>query len=193
MEFGSHTPISMDSSLSQTPRHPACAHHELRLPAAHHDNNPTSTPMSNPLQRAQWLRAAILGANDGLLSTTSLMLGVGAAKENRRSVILSGIAGAVAGACSMAVGEFVSVSTQRDIHRATAAGSSHSSSEPTKPCPVTAVLIDIANPAGASRPMSPAMTGNQKSPPSAATPERKSPLILHLARSPAMKVIAEGR
>lgn len=67
------------------------------------------------LMRAQWLRAAILGANDGLLSTTSLMLGVGAAKEDRSLMILSGLAGAVAGACSMAVGEFVSVSTQRDI------------------------------------------------------------------------------
>ncbi|KAL4569111.1 hypothetical protein LXL04_024740 [Taraxacum kok-saghyz] len=67
------------------------------------------------LQRAQWLRAAILGANDGLLSTTSLMIGVGAAQEDQWFMILSGVAGAVAGACSMAVGEFVSVSTQRDI------------------------------------------------------------------------------
>lgn len=67
------------------------------------------------LQRAQWLRAAILGANDGLLSTTSLMMGVGAAQEGQWFMILSGLAGAIAGACSMAVGEFVSVSTQRDI------------------------------------------------------------------------------
>lgn len=70
------------------------------------------------LVRAQWLRAAILGANDGLLSTTSLMLGIGAAKEDRSLMIISGVAGAVAGACSMAVGEFVSVSTQRDIEQA---------------------------------------------------------------------------
>ncbi|KAM0942894.1 putative Ccc1 family protein [Dioscorea sansibarensis] len=69
-------------------------------------------------QRAQWLRAAILGANDGLLTTTSLMLGVTAAKDDKRSVILSGMAGAIAGAFSMAVGEFVSVSTQRDIEKA---------------------------------------------------------------------------
>lgn len=67
------------------------------------------------IQRAQWLRAAVLGANDGLLSTTSLMLGVGAAKEEQWSMVLSGIAGAIAGACSMSLGEFVSVSTQRDI------------------------------------------------------------------------------
>lgn len=71
------------------------------------------------LRRAQWLRAAILGANDGLLSTTSLMLGVGAAKEDHQLMIISGIAGAVAGACSMAVGEYVSVSTQRDIEQTT--------------------------------------------------------------------------
>nr|XP_043606494.1 vacuolar iron transporter homolog 1-like [Erigeron canadensis] len=70
------------------------------------------------LQRAQWLRAAILGANDGLLSTTSLMMGVGAAQEGQWFMILSGVAGAIAGACSMAVGEFVSVSTQRDIELA---------------------------------------------------------------------------
>ncbi|KAK8556862.1 hypothetical protein V6N13_064857 [Hibiscus sabdariffa] len=70
------------------------------------------------VQRAQWIRAAILGANDGLLSPASLMLGVGAANDERRSMILSGLAGAFAGACSMAVGEFVSVSTQRDIEKA---------------------------------------------------------------------------
>ncbi|KAF6161720.1 hypothetical protein GIB67_037816 [Kingdonia uniflora] len=68
------------------------------------------------VQRGQWIRAAILGVNDGLISTTSLMLGVAAARENdHRAMILSGLAGAVAGSCSMAVGEFVSVSTQKDV------------------------------------------------------------------------------
>lgn len=73
------------------------------------------------LQRAQWLGAAILGANDGLLSTASMMLGIGAAKDDQESMIISGIAGALAGACSMAVGEFVSVTltTQRDIEKST--------------------------------------------------------------------------
>ncbi|XP_071913706.1 vacuolar iron transporter homolog 5-like isoform X2 [Coffea arabica] len=71
------------------------------------------------MQRAQWLRAAILGANDGLLSTASMMLGIGAAKDDQESMIISGIAGALAGACSMAVGEFVSVTTQRDIEKST--------------------------------------------------------------------------
>lgn len=69
------------------------------------------------LKRAQWIRAAILGENDGLMSTTALMLGVGAAKDDRWSMIVSGVAGALAGASSMAAGEFVSVSTQRDIEK----------------------------------------------------------------------------
>ncbi|WOK96472.1 vacuolar iron transporter [Canna indica] len=66
-------------------------------------------------QRAQWLRAAVLGANDGLVSTASLMMGVGAVKEDTKAMILSGLAGLVAGACSMAIGEFVSVYSQVDI------------------------------------------------------------------------------
>ncbi|PKA47009.1 Vacuolar iron transporter like 4 [Apostasia shenzhenica] len=69
----------------------------------------------NYSQRAQWLRAAVLGANDGLVSTASLMMGVGAVKEDVRAMILSGFAGLVAGACSMAIGEFVSVYSQLDI------------------------------------------------------------------------------
>uniref|UniRef100_A0A0D3G1Z5 Vacuolar iron transporter n=1 Tax=Oryza barthii TaxID=65489 RepID=A0A0D3G1Z5_9ORYZ len=59
--------------------------------------------------RANWLRAAVLGANDGLVSTASLMLGVGAVKAEARAMVISGFAGLLAGACSMAIGEFVSV------------------------------------------------------------------------------------
>ncbi|KAG9141623.1 hypothetical protein Leryth_015310 [Lithospermum erythrorhizon] len=66
-------------------------------------------------KRAQWLRATILGANDGLLSTASLMMGVGAVRKDAKTMILTGIAGLVAGACSMAIGEFVSVYSQYDI------------------------------------------------------------------------------
>jgi VIT1/CCC1 family predicted Fe2+/Mn2+ transporter len=69
-------------------------------------------------QRAQWLRAAVLGANDGLLSTASLMMGVGAVTKDVKTMILTGIAGLVAGACSMAIGEFVSVYSQYDIEYA---------------------------------------------------------------------------
>ncbi|KAG7940968.1 hypothetical protein I3843_16G013900 [Carya illinoinensis] len=69
-------------------------------------------------KRSQWLRAAALGANDGLVSTASLMMGVGAVKQDVKAMILTGFAGLVAGACSMAIGEFVSVYSQLDIELA---------------------------------------------------------------------------
>ncbi|OWM85050.1 vacuolar iron transporter homolog 4-like [Punica granatum] len=69
-------------------------------------------------KRSQWLRAAVLGANDGLVSTASLMMGVGAIKTDIKAMILTGFAGLVAGACSMAIGEFVSVYSQLDIELA---------------------------------------------------------------------------
>uniref|UniRef100_A0A0D9WBG2 Vacuolar iron transporter n=1 Tax=Leersia perrieri TaxID=77586 RepID=A0A0D9WBG2_9ORYZ len=69
-------------------------------------------------QRGNWLRAAVLGANDGLVSTASLMLGVGAVKAEARAMVVSGFAGLLAGACSMAIGEFVSVCSQRDVELA---------------------------------------------------------------------------
>jgi VIT1/CCC1 family predicted Fe2+/Mn2+ transporter len=68
--------------------------------------------------RAGWLRAAVLGANDGLISTASLVLGVAAADNSRTAVLIAGIAGLTAGALSMAAGEFVSVSSQLDTERA---------------------------------------------------------------------------
>lgn len=67
------------------------------------------------MARAQWLRAAVLGANDGLVSVASLMIGVGAVNATRKAMLVSGMAGLVAGACSMAIGEFVSVYAQYDI------------------------------------------------------------------------------
>jgi VIT1/CCC1 family predicted Fe2+/Mn2+ transporter len=68
--------------------------------------------------RAAWLRAAVLGANDGLISTASLIVGVGAASESRSAILVAGIAGLTAGALSMAAGEYVSVSSQLDTERA---------------------------------------------------------------------------
>jgi VIT1/CCC1 family predicted Fe2+/Mn2+ transporter len=65
-----------------------------------------------------WLRAAVLGANDGIVSTASLVLGVAAAHAGTSSVLVAGTAGLVAGAMSMAAGEYVSVSSQRDAERA---------------------------------------------------------------------------
>lgn len=70
------------------------------------------------INRIGWLRAAVLGANDGILSTTSLVIGVAAASDSRNPIILSALAGVVAGALSMAAGEYVSVSSQSDIERA---------------------------------------------------------------------------
>jgi VIT1/CCC1 family predicted Fe2+/Mn2+ transporter len=65
-------------------------------------------------QRIGWLRAAVLGANDGIISTASLIVGVAAAESSRSSVLVAGVAGLVAGAMSMAAGEYVSVSSQAD-------------------------------------------------------------------------------
>jgi VIT1/CCC1 family predicted Fe2+/Mn2+ transporter len=68
--------------------------------------------------RVGWLRAAVLGANDGILSTSSLLLGVAAAHATHGSVLVAGVAGLVGGAMSMAAGEYVSVSSQADTERA---------------------------------------------------------------------------
>ena len=68
--------------------------------------------------RIGWLRAAVLGANDGLISTASLIVGVAAASTARHEILVAGVAGLVAGAASMAAGEYVSVSSQADTERA---------------------------------------------------------------------------
>ena len=70
------------------------------------------------IHRSNWLRAAVLGANDGILSTASIAIGVAAASDTREPLILATLAGLVAGALSMAAGEFVSVSSQTDIEQA---------------------------------------------------------------------------
>jgi VIT1/CCC1 family predicted Fe2+/Mn2+ transporter len=69
-------------------------------------------------RRSNWLRAAVLGANDGIVSTASLVLGVAAAGASRTAILTAGISGWVAGAMSMAAGEYVSVSSQRDAENA---------------------------------------------------------------------------
>jgi VIT1/CCC1 family predicted Fe2+/Mn2+ transporter len=68
--------------------------------------------------RAGWLRAAVLGSDDAIVSTASLMIGVAASSESQGAILIAGVAGLVAGAMSMAVGEYVSVSSQRDAERA---------------------------------------------------------------------------
>ncbi|CAI1993013.1 VIT family [Serratia quinivorans] len=70
------------------------------------------------IEKIGWLRAAVLGANDGIVSTASLLLGVASANVTHQSILLTGIAGLVAGAMSMATGEYVSVSSQADTEKA---------------------------------------------------------------------------
>ena len=70
------------------------------------------------VNRVGWLRASVLGANDGLLSTTSIVIGVAAASPDRNTIILAALAGMIAGAMSMAAGEYVSVSSQEDTEKA---------------------------------------------------------------------------
>ena len=76
----------------------------------HHENH--------LVERIGWLRAAVLGANDGIISTASLILGVASAAASRNEILLTGVAGLVAGAMSMAAGEYVSVSSQSDTEHA---------------------------------------------------------------------------
>jgi VIT1/CCC1 family predicted Fe2+/Mn2+ transporter len=72
----------------------------------------------NIAQRLNWLRAGVLGANDGIVSTAGIVLGVAGATSSRSTIMTAGVAGLAAGAMSMAVGEYVSVSSQRDTERA---------------------------------------------------------------------------
>jgi VIT1/CCC1 family predicted Fe2+/Mn2+ transporter len=81
-----------------------------RVPRAHFETHRT--------ERIGWLRAAVLGANDGIVSTASLVVGVAAASSPRADILLAGVAGVVAGALSMAAGEYVSVSSQADTEQA---------------------------------------------------------------------------
>ena len=75
-------------------------------------------PELHLVERIGWLRAAVLGANDGIVSTASLIVGVASAAGSRGEVLLAGVAGLVAGAMSMAAGEYVSVSSQADTEAA---------------------------------------------------------------------------
>jgi VIT1/CCC1 family predicted Fe2+/Mn2+ transporter len=83
-----------------------------------HVNAPNPSSERHRTQRIGWLRAAVLGANDGIVSTASLLVGVAAAGTSRSNVLVAGIAGLVAGAMSMAAGEYVSVSSQSDTEKA---------------------------------------------------------------------------
>ena len=82
------------------------------------DMRPTTHFERHRSERIGWLRAAVLGANDGLVSTASLVVGVAAAETSRSNILVAGVAGLVAGAMSMAAGEYVSVSSQADTENA---------------------------------------------------------------------------
>jgi len=79
---------------------------------------PVHLPEDHRAHRAAWLRAAVLGADDGIVSTASLMLGVAASHASRSAILTAGLAGLAAGAMAMAAGEYVSVASQRDTERA---------------------------------------------------------------------------
>lgn len=79
---------------------------------------PAATGERHSIGRSGWLRATVLGANDGIVSTASLILGVAAAHAAHRNVMIAGVAGLVAGAMSMAAGEYVSVHSQADSEKA---------------------------------------------------------------------------
>jgi VIT1/CCC1 family predicted Fe2+/Mn2+ transporter len=82
------------------------------------ESTPIAATTRPSAERAGWLRAAVLGANDGIVSTTAIILGVSASEASPRSVLVAGLASLVAGAASMAAGEYISVSAQRDLERA---------------------------------------------------------------------------
>jgi len=93
------------------------------MESTHHENTGPTLTLDNYLDshyihRSNWLRAAVLGANDGIISVSSLAIGVAAASVTREPILLATVAGLVAGALSMAAGEYVSVSSQTDIETA---------------------------------------------------------------------------
>jgi len=85
---------------------------------AQHSRHSTHHRERHKTDRVGWLRAAVLGANDGIVSTASLIVGVAAANSSRNAVFIAGLAGLVAGAMSMAAGEYVSVHSQADAEKA---------------------------------------------------------------------------
>jgi len=84
---------------------------EIDAPIGPHDDEPHQLGLNN---RLNWLRAAVLGANDGIVSTAGIVIGAVGATSERSAIVIAGVAGLAAGAMSMGAGEYVSVSTQRD-------------------------------------------------------------------------------
>src|SRR5690349_6268200 len=97
--------------MAQSGLNPALTSGELKRAMKRHSERHRS-------ERIGWVRAAVLGADDGIVSTASLVIGVAAAGSPRHQILLAGVAGLVAGALSMAAGEYVSVSSQADTEKA---------------------------------------------------------------------------
>ena len=115
--FGTRPPSSFSSGVSGT----GLMGRQCTRPHAGYDRGRGQhAPASERhlSHRTGWLRAAVLGANDGIVSTASIIVGVAAADSGRPAIVTAGIAGLVAGAASMAAGEYVSVSSQADAERA---------------------------------------------------------------------------
>ncbi|CAL9125058.1 VIT family [Musa troglodytarum] len=109
----SHVHENQSSDLTKDLKQDGCV--QIAIPPRPHERESMQADPVDYVARAQWLRAGVLGANDGLVSVASLMVGVGAVGQSAKAMLVSGLAGLVAGACSMAIGEFVSVYAQYDI------------------------------------------------------------------------------
>ncbi len=94
------------------------SHYPGPMASSDHPTHPGEPHVPGLAQRLSWVRAGVLGANDGIVSTAGLVVGVAGATSARSSLLVAGVAGLVAGAASMAAGEYVSVSTQRDSEQA---------------------------------------------------------------------------
>ncbi|CAL9208021.1 vacuolar iron transporter homolog 2-like [Musa acuminata AAA Group] len=111
--LSSHVHENQSPDLTQDLKQDGCV--QIAIPPRPHEPESMQADPVDYMARAQWLRAVVLGANDGLVSVASLMVGVGAVGQSAKAMLVSGLAGLVAGACSMAIGEFVSVYAQYDI------------------------------------------------------------------------------
>ncbi|KAJ3692630.1 hypothetical protein LUZ60_011725 [Juncus effusus] len=110
--------LNHQTQTKESQNHATIPPNNITIIPNHDHDAPNCDDEIDYLGRAQWLRAAVLGANDGLVSVASLMIGVGAVNQSARAMLVSGLAGLVAGACSMAIGEYVSVYAQYDIEMA---------------------------------------------------------------------------
>ncbi|WP_293819371.1 VIT1/CCC1 transporter family protein [uncultured Corynebacterium sp.] len=113
-EVTAHAEVPPATQAEHTPTAPA-THPELTAPAEHAEHPDVDENHGESLNR---LRAAVLGANDGIVSTAAVLVGVAGATSNPQTIAMSGLAAVIGGAVSMALGEYVSVSSQRDSERA---------------------------------------------------------------------------